>query len=152
MQKPIVDIQMDKSTQSTSVSSSGVSNPRSRLLSSGDSPNTPLPTDPRKKAGPDQCFSGGMETGGNPLSPDSPVAIFWYWIEEGHFWGGSSTVAGLCVCCVLCIGRIAVAADLSFSYAEVSERQSPERKITGAKTVVELNLSERSGVKCCLFR
>lgn len=65
---------------------------------------------------------------------------------------GGSTVAGLCVCCVLYIGRIAVAADLSFSYTDVSERQSPERKIKGAKIAVELNLSERSRVKRCLFR
>lgn len=53
----------------------------------------------------------------------------------------------MCVCCVLYIGRIAVAADLSFSYTDASERQSPERKRKRAKRAVELNLSERSGGK-----
>lgn len=61
VQKPIVDIQMDKSTSSTSVFSSGVSNPDPGFCPQGilippstaDRPLAPL-------EGRNQCFNGGM--------------------------------------------------------------------------------------------
>lgn len=48
--------------------------------------------------------------------------------ERSGGWGESSIVASLCVCCILYIRRDAVAADLSFSYADISERQISGRK------------------------
>lgn len=50
----------------------------------------------------------------------SPVAIFLILKEEGFLFGGeSSTLASL----YLCVRRIAVAVELSFSSVDVSERQ-----------------------------
>lgn len=103
VQKPIVDIQMDKSTPSTSVFSSGVSNPDPGFCPQGIliTPLHSRQTPPPRKAGPNQYFSGGM--GKKEGSPMSPVAIFLRQKEEGFLFGGeSSTVASLCLCAADC--------------------------------------------------
>lgn len=62
VQKPIVDIRMDKSTPSTSVFSSGVSNPDPGFCPQGIliTPLHSRQTPPPQKAGQYQCLSGGM--------------------------------------------------------------------------------------------
>lgn len=99
VQKPIVDIQMDKSTPSTSVFSSDVSNPDPGFCPQGIliTPLHSRQTPPHEKQ--DQTSALAEEWGKKEGSPMSPVAIFLRQKEEGFLFGGeSSTVASLCLC------------------------------------------------------
>lgn len=112
VQKLFVDTQADRSTPSTSFSSSSLPIQASTLRRFCHATNWAW----KKKKRLDR---GEVCAKGNPLSPDSRVAIFFFFSLTQEL----SCSRLVCVCCVLStVTKDAVAADSSFSYADTFER------------------------------